>query len=241
MSSVGEAVDVMIERIIAENRPYTDLFLASTQYINGPIAHMWRYLVNFPQNSSSASSMLPAAVNPELVPDIPYADKDNWVELEFPPEHSGVLTSPAYLLRFTTNRRRARRFYEALLCQPFMPPKDGLDLDKKTALEPNLQERDGCKYCHAGLDPAAAYWGRWGEYSAGYLSPVDFPAFSDECNNCIELGGCSIDCKRNYLLDAVTKKEKEYLIGFVRWCVKKVQEETLTYNSKSFKATVIYL
>ena len=42
-------------------------------------------------------------------------------------------------------------------------------------------------------------------------------------------------------LSAYHKKEKEYLIGNVPWLVMKVQEETLTYNSKSFKATVIYL
>lgn len=211
MDSVGKAVDVMLEAIVAENRPYTDLFLASKRYINGPIAHMWKHLVNFPANNTSSNHMLPAAVDPQLIPDLDYTDTDTWVELEFPPEHAGVLTSPAFLLRFTTNRRRARRFYEALLCQPFMPPKEGLDLDKKTALEPNLQERDGCKYCHTGLDPAAAHWARWAEYSAGYLSPQEFPAFSQECNNCIELGGCSIDCKRHYLLGAVTKKEKTFL------------------------------
>jgi len=45
----------------------------------------------------------------------------------------------------------------------------------------------------------------------------------------------------NEKLSAYYKKEKEYLIGWVKWIVKKVQEETLTYNSKSFKATVIYL
>ena len=51
---------------------------------------------------------------------------DNWVLIQLDEEHAGVLTRPAYLIRFQTNRGRADRFYTNFLCQPFEPPEEGL-------------------------------------------------------------------------------------------------------------------
>ena len=46
--------------------------------------------------------------------------------VEAGPAHAGVLTSPAYLLRFQTHRARANRFHVSFLCQPFVAPDGGL-------------------------------------------------------------------------------------------------------------------
>ena len=58
--------------------------------------------------------------------DLRFDESDRWVEIELPEQHAGILTSPAYLLRFQTNRARASRFADAFLCEPFTPPAGGL-------------------------------------------------------------------------------------------------------------------
>jgi len=99
------------------------------------------------------------------------------------------------------------------MCQPFQPPPGGIpNVDNSSGIQPDLQQRAGCKYCHALLEPAAAYWGRWAEGGAGYLDHNDFPMVRDDCLRCAQTGqGCSQECRRNYVINTSHDDEEPYL------------------------------
>jgi len=181
--------------------------------VNGPLVFYWREQLRL----FDQVPLLPASLAPEHLPDLPYDQHDEWTEIELPESHSGVLTSPVYLLRFQTNRARAARFYDAFLCQPFQPPPGGLPVgDEASQRQPDVQLRDGCQYCHALLEPAAAHWGRWGQQGAGFLDPVSYPSFRQECADCgVGLEACSADCSRHYVTRALSAEEQPYL-GMLR-------------------------
>jgi len=205
----AEDVERRIGRIIGEGRPYTELFTSDVAFVNGPAAYYLRHQRGLAQGISFE----PAALDPESLPDLEYTEADTWVEVRLAEGHAGVLTSPAYLLRFQTNRARANRFYDSFLCQPFTPPPGGLPVaDPEALAQPDLQKRDGCKYCHAILEPAAAHWGRWAEQGAGYLHPDDFPAFRADCEACATSGQrCSRACRENYITRPLTTAEGQFI------------------------------
>ena len=209
--SISMAVEKTIEKVIMEDRPYTDIFLNNTTWMNGPIIHFWKYIAHRAPHLDRGETLLPLALNTATLPDVPFWDTENWQPVQLPAYHAGIFTSPVYLIRFTENRRRARQFFEAFLCSPFLPPPGGLDVTPESALEPNLQERDGCKYCHKGLDPAAAYWGRWTNRGAGYLDPLFFPDYNQICVDCVTSGGCPFDCGRHYITGGFTTEESAYI------------------------------
>jgi len=177
--------------------------------VNGPIAFFWKY-------QTAVASRLrfdPAPLDHATLPYIKYTDDDKWIKVKLGPEHAGILTTPAFLLRFQTNRARANRFYNTFLCQPFQPPDSGIPVSDAAALaQPDLQKRAGCKYCHALLEPVSSFWGRWTENGAGYLDFTRFPAHSAACEKCAKTGqGCTNDCKRYYFMKALSEPEKDYL------------------------------
>ncbi|MEE2786986.1 MAG: hypothetical protein VX589_06575 [Myxococcota bacterium] len=205
--SFTTALEKQIARVIDERSTYLEIFTAQTDFIDGPITHFYRYLA---PNADSPFEPLPIGLN--RLPDLHYLDRE-WRRYERSMEHAGVLTHPAYLLRFQTDRARATRFYEAFLCSPFMPPEGGLPpASEESARNPDLQDRAGCKYCHSRLEPAAAHWGRWQENGAGFLPPSHFPAESEECLACaLGDGRCNNRCRTFYLTSATSVQEEPYL------------------------------
>lgn len=202
-----------VAAVIENNESYLELLTGRRAFVNGPLAHFYAHQTQLPQTVRMTPSMVEAA----RLPDLPFTAVDDWRELSLGAESSGVLTSPAYLLRFQSNRSRANRFFNAWLCQPFQPPAGGIEVDLAAAVEPDLQERNGCKYCHAILEPAASHWGRYGEYGANFLSPALFPQNSDECLRCATTGaGCTDDCRRFYVTSATTEKERAGF-GELKW------------------------
>jgi hypothetical protein len=190
-----------------EDAPYTDLFTSKRAFVNGPIVHFYRHQTKVTANTRFD----PIPLEEATLPDLDWTDDEVWVEVALDDYHSGVLTSPAFLVRFQTNRSRANRFYDAFLCQPFNAPSGGVEAEDNDP-HPDLQQRQGCKYCHALLEPAAAHWGRWTESGAGYLDPDRFPRERPDCVNCAYAGeGCSDDCNRYYLKKALSVEEIPYL------------------------------
>ncbi len=188
-----------INIFVTERQSYLELFESQDLDFNGPLAHYWRYQTQIPGTIYNH----PAPMDVSRLPEIPFDQKDTWETVQQGPHQAGILTTPAFLLRFQTDRARATQFYTKFLCQPFQPPPNGIETNESAALEsPDLQERDGCKYCHALLEPAAAYWGRWVERSSGYLDETSYPAFSSECETCARTGKqCSTVCRNYYMLD----------------------------------------
>jgi hypothetical protein len=211
MQAFAEDVDRRVRDIIRDDRSYLDLFTTSRGYVNGPIVHFLRH-----QTQITRMRIQPLFVDLERLPALEWHQTDTWVPVELGPHHAGVLTSPAFLIRFQTARARANRFYTAFLCRPFNPSADGVaveDID-----EPDLQERAGCNYCHAELEPAAAHWGRWGERGTSFLDPAAFPAYDPQCESCARSSlACPTRCTQNYVTRPLSDKEAEWtgwLLGY---------------------------
>lgn len=196
-----------VANVIDNDLSYLELLTGRTAFVNGPLVHFYKYQVHAPAHVRFNE----VPVDPALLPELAFTDTDTWVPVELGPEQSGILTSPAYLMKFQTRRARANRFFNAFLCQPFQPPDGGIELSDSATN--NLAQRDGCDYCHALLEPAGAHWGRWGEYGAGYLDANQgFPRYSEECAWCAETGAsCSAECVKYYEVDPATAEEDPYV------------------------------
>ena len=207
-AAFGREVELRVRQNILDDAPYTELFTGDTAWVNGPIVHFLRYLAPLYQSTRFD----PLAWDLGHLPDLTWHDSDTWLPVMLPEAHAGILTSPAFLLRFQTNRARANRFYDAFLCQPFQPPAGGIPASSDTSvMEPDLQKRAGCKYCHALLEPAGAHWGRWPQYGTGYLGEETYPAFRQDCLQCAVAGGCPEDCSRFYVTAATSDQEAPYI------------------------------
>ena len=180
-----------IAAVLEEHEPYTALFTSRRAFVNGPLVHYLKHLVEFPKRVSFD----PLAYDIEALPDLAAWEGDTFEEIELSEHHAGILTSPLYLLRFQTNRARANRFFESFLCSPFYAPSGSFVAgDEESAREPDLQKRAGCNVCHAVLEPSAAYWGRWPEQGAGFLDPATHPMAIDECVNCRRCDPADASC-----------------------------------------------
>ncbi|MCA9489901.1 MAG: hypothetical protein KC621_08255, partial [Myxococcales bacterium] len=145
----GEDVDRRVASMIEQDRSYLDLLTGTRGFVNGPMVHFYKYQSEMP----GGARFVELPVDADVLPDLAFTDSDTWVEVDLGPQHAGVLTSPAWLLRFQTNRARANRFYNSFLCQPFQPPDGGIPEAADGSLTLDLTTRDGCKYCHALLEP----------------------------------------------------------------------------------------
>ncbi|MEL7372747.1 MAG: DUF1549 domain-containing protein, partial [Myxococcota bacterium] len=96
--------------IVENDRPYSDLVLGKDMPINGPIAF---YLRN--QTGGGGNNLIAVSNQNHPVPDLPFDADEDWQTVQRGARHAGVLTMPAFLLKFASNRGRANRFYEAFL------------------------------------------------------------------------------------------------------------------------------
>ncbi len=208
--SLREQLLRMLEKPIKEGTSYFDALLTTTEELNGPLIHYYRYLVAMALDPIIQVPPVPIAALPV---DVPFTDM-SWQPYQRTPEHSGVLTSLSFLLRFQTARARANRFYNAFLCAPLEAPEVELPSPNDACSdEPDLRYRCGCQYCHATLEPAAAHWARFADAGSMYLSPLTFPSTRQDCAKCAENpgGACDYICQRFYLTEAGHPKEEPYV------------------------------
>ncbi len=210
--AMSDEIDLRVRDLILSDRPYLELLDGRTAFVNGPLVHYYTHLTQVPSTVRLDNTPL----HPEELPDLDFTDEDTWVPISLPEGHSGVLTAPGFLLRFQTNRARANRFYNAFLCQPFQPPDAGIPIDPDAPPTSNLMKTQGCDYCHAILEPAAAHWGRWTEQGAGFLPPDEYPPFDQACYDCsVNNTDCSDVCGRYYTVDPIDTELDDF-VGYLR-------------------------
>jgi len=151
--AMGNDLNLRVRAVIEADEPYTELFTSQRAFVNGPMVHYLRHQTGV----FAGIRFAPPAMDVDALPELEFVDQDTWVEVTAPAYHAGILTSPAYLIRFQTDRARANRFFDSFLCQPFQAPDAGLPLGEETVPHPDLQQRDGCKYCHALLEPTTTH------------------------------------------------------------------------------------
>ncbi|MCA9620533.1 MAG: hypothetical protein KC731_16035, partial [Myxococcales bacterium] len=200
-NAMREQLLLVVDDYVAEGAPYSGILTTTRSYMNGPLWHYQRYLA---QQASlggttynvhhSGEAPFPAVID--------YLD-ETWVAVEREAPHSGILTLPAYTLRFQTNRGRANKARIAFMDQYFVPPSvyEQDDCVEDTA---DLSDKCICKGCHAVLEPLAAYFGQVAERGSGLLTELA-KGFDDnvdnQCNDQLGIGVVPGLCNRFYVTD----------------------------------------
>ncbi|MFO0650053.1 MAG: hypothetical protein U0326_27780 [Polyangiales bacterium] len=185
----------IVASVVARDEDYYNAYTTRRSFITGPLSTLFRE-----QTARMSGLSVTPPADASMLPRVDYGD-ETWHEYVRGPEHSGVLTTAAFLGRFPTWRSRINRFRTALLCRPFEPPAGGLPPPEDACnREPNLAHRCGCQHCHSSIEPLSAYWGRWAERSSIYLDPSTFPAYDPNCAQCANTGQfCTARCRSFYV------------------------------------------
>jgi hypothetical protein len=198
VEAINEEPLRIADSVLRRNEDYFHILTTRRSFVNGALAALYR------QNQATGVLAITPPLERAAIPDVPYNSTD-WVEYLRADNASGVLTTPAWLYRFPTQRSRVSEFYDAFLCTSFTPPLDAVTPDPEDSCnrENNLAKRCGCNYCHATIEPTGAHWGRYGERNAQYLDPVGFPRFDPKCRDCALAGNttCDNECS-NYVMQA---------------------------------------
>jgi hypothetical protein len=177
LESLREQLGRAVDDVAVRDRPYTDLVLSTKSWIDGRIAFWKTHLAPNLQISLTYNTADPT----ETVPAKDFTDT-NWVEVDRKGLHAGVLTLPAYLLRFQTDRGRANRFRIAFMGEYFVPPAK---LEPSPGCSPtsaDLTQRCNCQYCHSKLEPLSAHFGLFAEAGTTLMSDqTKFPRTNAAC------------------------------------------------------------
>jgi hypothetical protein len=192
LTSMREQAGRVVDRVTTGKAPYTDLVLTTDAEENGPLSFFRRNLATSANLNVTYNAPLPD----EKLSDLPYTEA-RFLPVAREPLHAGVLTTPAFLLRFQTDRGRANRFRVAFAGQYFVPaaklePQAGCSSDAD-----DLTKRCNCQYCHQVLEPLSAHFGGFAESGSGLLS--DRKAFPLQRPDCI--GSNDRTCRRFYVTD----------------------------------------
>ncbi|WP_233601269.1 MULTISPECIES: DUF1585 domain-containing protein [Corallococcus] len=177
------------DSVVRNDEPYFNILTTRRSFVNGTLSEFYR------QRQGAGVFSIKAPADNAVLPAVTYANATQWSEYVREGTHSGVLTTPAFLYRFPTQRARVNEFYEAFLCKHFAPAADANlpSPDDICNRSNNLATRCGCNYCHATIEPTGAHWGRYAERSALFLSPDQFPRLDVKCRDCALAGNTSCD------------------------------------------------
>jgi hypothetical protein len=192
--AMREQLNLMVDRVSTGGQPYTELITSRSAPTNGPLVFWKKNLA--PHLSYSRIVALPDPNEPltnATWTDTTWRQTDRGSAL-----HAGVLTTPAYLLRFQTNRGRANRARIDFECESFVPPSQ-LETAANGCNESggDLTQRCTCRYCHRQLEPLAGHFGNFSE--AGTTLMTDLTLFPRTKSSCVNNGGTF--CSRFYVTD----------------------------------------
>jgi hypothetical protein len=192
--AMREQLNLMVDRVSTGGQPYTELITSRSAPVNGPLVFWKKNLA--PHLSYSRIVALPDPTEPltnATWTDATWRQTDRGSAL-----HAGVLTTPAYLLRFQTNRGRANRARIDFECESFVPPSQ-LETPAQGCSDSSgdLTKRCTCRYCHRQLEPLAAHFGNFAE--AGTTLLTDLTLFPRTRASCVNNGGTF--CGRFYVTD----------------------------------------
>ncbi len=174
--SLREQMARAIDNVTAGGKPYTDILKSQVADEDGYIAFWRRNLA--PNVSISQTYNAPASTEPTS--EKAWGDA-SWTSMDRKGLHAGIVTLPAYLLRFQTDRGRANRFRIDFMCESFVPPEQP-DTQGCDPGAPDLTDRCTCRYCHQKLEPMAAWFHRFTEAGSTQMLTADgFPAYNEAC------------------------------------------------------------
>ncbi len=199
VEAMREQLNRQVDAVTVGKKPYTDLMLSTKIQVNGPL-NFWKKYVAENLNTNRVFSL---ADSNEPLSDLDFNDP-TWKEVDRGGQHAGVLTAPAFLLRFQTNRGRANRERINFECEPFAPPAE---IETSAAgcsdTGTDLTKRCTCRYCHQSLEPLAAHWGNFAEGGITALDETRFPRMRNTGpTSCLGKNAGSGFCRRFYVTDS---------------------------------------
>ncbi len=221
IAALNEEPLQLIDTVLRRDESYFNILTTRRGVVNGTLSQLYRGA------QSPTVWQVTAPTQRNLVPDVPLAATDTWVEYTRDEQAAGVLTTPAWLYRFPTQRSRVNQFWGAFLCKHFAPPAGAVVPPPEDSCnrDNNLATRCGCSYCHATIEPVGAHWGRFGERSATYLNPEIFPKVSAKCRDCALAGNttCDNECG-DYVMQAFDGEGAQSL-GLLRTYLYRTMDE----------------
>jgi hypothetical protein len=176
------------------NQPYRELLTTKKSYSTGILDH---YLKHQAAGNNYSSAFNRMGDDASTLPSDPDWTDTSWHEVTRPDPHAGILTLPAYLLRYQTGRARANRFRIAFLGQYFLPPSTD-DTEGCSTNAADLTKRCICRGCHETLEPLVSYFGAFAEAGSSMLTHFVKEASSlEECATQILPGNNGV-CSRFY-------------------------------------------
>lgn len=184
---------------------YSEMLTTPSIHMNGRLAFYQKYLAQMTQINNTYNAWQPGDAPQQEAPS--FFDMD-WYVAERSGPHSGILTMPAYTLRFQTNRGRANRARVAFENRYFEPPT-GEDTEGCSDDTDDLTQRCTCRYCHGTLEPLAAYWAPLAE--AGSALVDGLATYREDCiaPPGFEPGpgtGFDASCGRFYVTDGANER-----------------------------------
>ncbi|MBK9261646.1 MAG: hypothetical protein IPM54_17805 [Polyangiaceae bacterium] len=174
--------------------PYSEMLTTRRMYTNGRL--------DFWKKNLAPTLTYSRTYNEWHTGDAALEQNPDWLDTSWRPvmreaPHSGILTLPAFTLRFQTNRGRANRFRIAFLNQYFVAPStpDRVGCTDDAA---DVTERCYCRDCHRVLEPLAAHFAVVSEAGSGLLTDFDKIVYSQSACNAQVLPGSSSVCNRFY-------------------------------------------
>ncbi len=156
----------LVDDHTAGGEPYDEMLTTKKSYSNGILDH---YLKHQAAGNNYTSIFNRPGDDASTLPADPQWFDESWHAVTRPGAHAGILTLPAYLLRYQTGRARANRFRIAFLGQYFLPPSTD-DTDGCSPSAADLTKRCICRGCHQTLEPLTSYFGAFAEAGSSMLT-----------------------------------------------------------------------
>lgn len=205
-SMLKEMARVAME-VVKEDRPYSEVITADWSMWNGRLEHFYARL----------DGRLGELKDPDVYR--PYARVDRG------PEHSGVLTTHAYLNFFYNGRRWSQRTFESFLCHETWPDYDLLDQHddgppvsyrRHPTAPPDINVNSGraCAACHLQLDGLSRVKDRWDNFGQHYdmTSVPQSIHFLGERVDGMDAFGRAL-AKSDVYADCVVSQAWEHMVG----------------------------
>jgi len=154
---------------------YSDMLVTPRIHSNGRLQFYSRYLA---QMSTPNKTYNVWHEGDAPLDDDPDFLARTWSVEERAGAHSGILTLPGYTLRFQTNRGRANRA-RIIFQNTHFEPSSEPDTEGCSDDTDDLTQRCTCRYCHAALEPLAAYFAPIAQSGSALMG--DFESYREDC------------------------------------------------------------
>lgn len=172
-----------LEDIFLRDRDFREVLTARDTQVNGPLTQFYRNFAGASCCRNEAQTLgyaFPEPIfNPTALPnDLLPHDTSVWRRVtDRGPHASGIMTMPAFLIKYGSRRAKVHVLYNAFMCREFVAE----NVQLMPSEEPNLMLRPGCASCHVAIEPLSAYFTRISETDWTWLPERQFPVVNPMC------------------------------------------------------------